>query len=129
MRSFAGPTVIRSWGSPLSGNGIWTMVMALSSDIGCSFREGDRAGLTGPRDAIRPWYQDRREGSVDRIYWKACRLRDMTRKGIAMPTSSDSSRTALPDDFTPATEEELAAATVGELRPLTGPVEIVDYDH
>jgi GrpB-like predicted nucleotidyltransferase (UPF0157 family) len=38
-----------------------------------------------------------------------------------MPTSTDPAPGAM-------TDEEIAAATVGELVPLSGPVEIVDYD-
>jgi GrpB-like predicted nucleotidyltransferase (UPF0157 family) len=33
-----------------------------------------------------------------------------------------------PAEFTPMTEEQLRAITVGELRPLSGPILIVDYD-
>jgi GrpB-like predicted nucleotidyltransferase (UPF0157 family) len=45
-----------------------------------------------------------------------------------MPTSSDLSRTAPPSGDLPMTDEEIAASTVGNVVPLSGPVRIVDYD-
>lgn len=33
-----------------------------------------------------------------------------------------------PAGFTPMTEEQLRASTVGELKPLNGPIALVDYD-
>jgi GrpB-like predicted nucleotidyltransferase (UPF0157 family) len=34
----------------------------------------------------------------------------------------------LPDGHVPLTEEQIRAHTIGELRPLSGPILIVDYD-
>lgn len=43
-------------------------------------------------------------------------------------TSKTPSQRAEPTDRVPMTEEQIRAATVGESRPLTGPIQLVDYD-
>ena len=39
-----------------------------------------------------------------------------------------SARTQRFDDRTPLTEDQIRAHTIGELKPLSGPIRIVDYD-
>lgn len=45
-------------------------------------------------------------------------------KGVRTTMSGQSG----PVERVPSTEDEIRAATVGELTPLSGPIQIVDYD-